>query len=120
MVEIPSGPGYLRLAEQLRQHIRDEGLQIGDVLPTALELGQRFEETRGVVRKALEHLKYEGTLVGHQGRPGYTIARLPGEVEPETTDSTRLRQLVRSLRDEVRRLAEDVAELRREVRGSGT
>lgn len=119
MAETRNAAGYLRLAERIKQHIRDN-MQVGDRLPSRAELEETFEETTGVVRQALDHLKYEGVIAGAQGRrDGYEILRVPGEPDPMIAEQSALRRLVAQLRDEVRNLGDEVADLRREVRGSG-
>ncbi len=109
--------GYLRLAERIKEHIRTKGLAVGDRLPERRQLQENFSSTAGMTRQALDHLKYEGIIEGEQGRGGYTIIRIPGEPDPATADLAALRRLVAALRNEVRRLAGEVAELHRELRG---
>ncbi len=109
--------GYLRLAERIKEFIRSQGLKVGDRLPERSKLQEQFGGTVGMTRQAVDHLKYEGIIQGEQGVAGYKIVRLPGEADTMSADQVALRRLVGALRDEVRRLAEEVAELRRELRG---
>ncbi len=112
--------GYLRLAERIKDHIRENGLNVGDRLPERRQIEQDFDGTPGTTRQALDHLKYEGIIKGEQGRGGYKIVKIPGDPDPMSADQVALRRLVAALRDEVARLAGEVAELRRELRGRRT
>src|ERR1044071_4612735 len=78
--------GYLKLAERIKEHIRKHGLQVGEWLPERRGLEAEFGETAGIVRQAVDHLKYEGIIRGSQGKRGYEIIRLPGEADPMTAD----------------------------------
>ncbi len=61
-------PKYFRLADWLRQQIRDGILQPGDQLPTEAALCERFGVSRGTVRQAIQLLVQEGLVQREQGR----------------------------------------------------
>jgi len=65
-----------RVADQMEQMLRDEGLTEGDSIPATAELATRFNVSRTVIREALAELTGRGLLRRQQGREG-TVA-LPG------------------------------------------
>ncbi|MET7773418.1 GntR family transcriptional regulator [Nocardia sp. NPDC005366] len=60
-------PKYRRIAEVIRQEINAGGLQPGQQLPTAQELGRRYDASLPTVRQALSVLISEGLIESRQG-----------------------------------------------------
>ena len=50
------------LVDQIREMIRDEGLTVGDALPSERDLGERFDAARNTVREAVGILKAYGVV----------------------------------------------------------
>ena len=84
-----------RIAARLRDMIRERVVATGGVLPTELELCERFQCSRGTVRRALETLVEEGLVrrkkgsgsyvrrIGHLGSQGYIGLITPGLLNTE-------------------------------------
>ena len=64
-------PKYFRLANWLRQQIREGKLQPGDQLPTEAALCEQFGVSRGTVRQAIQMLVQEGLVEREQGRGSF-------------------------------------------------
>ena len=88
-------PKHEQIASQLREMIRDRVVSTGGVLPTELELVERYQCSRGTVRRALETLVEEGLVrrkkgsgsyvrrIGHLGSQGYIGLIAPGLLNTE-------------------------------------
>jgi GntR family transcriptional regulator len=61
-------PFYVQLKEFIREHIEQDGLSPGDLLPGEPELCETFGVSRTVVRQALKELTYEGLIVREKGK----------------------------------------------------
>lgn len=72
-------PLYHRVADALRQEIRDRGLRPGDFLSTEEALEGRFGVSRATVRRALEELVADGLVVRMPSKGTY-VARPRVEV----------------------------------------
>lgn len=57
-----------QVADRVRHHIAANGLQPGDALPSAAELGQILDVSRGVVREAMQLLEASGIIEVSNGR----------------------------------------------------
>lgn len=69
---------YQLLANQLREELLRSGGQMGDKLPTELELARQYQLSRQTVRHALRLLEEEGLIQRRQGSGSYATGRLPG------------------------------------------
>jgi DNA-binding GntR family transcriptional regulator len=85
-------PAYLQIAAWLRDRIRDGTYQPGDRLPSASALCDRFQVARETVRRALDLLHADGTVVRRQGAGIFVRPRRPNE--PRDYD-----HLARAVRD---------------------
>lgn len=61
-------PGYEIVAEQILEFIAEARLVAGDRLPTEIELAQRLNTSRAVVREAVKILSALGRVRAHKGR----------------------------------------------------
>ncbi|MFI0406119.1 winged helix-turn-helix domain-containing protein [Actinomadura sp. 3N508] len=68
MVERTGRPGYLQIADDLRQQIRDGRLPPGRSLPSTAKLGDEYKVSAGVVKAAISVLRTEGLVIGQQGK----------------------------------------------------
>ena len=73
------GPKYLQIYEYLHGMIRRNKIELGDKLPTEIELSKRFRVNRMTVRKALDKLVVEKMVVRKRGQGTYLVANLPKE-----------------------------------------
>lgn len=60
-------PLYVQLAQQLADRISRGEHQVGDLLPTEAELGERFGVSRYTVRQAIQHLRQQGLVSARKG-----------------------------------------------------
>jgi GntR family transcriptional regulator, transcriptional repressor for pyruvate dehydrogenase complex len=67
-----SGSAVDAVVNQIREHIAEEGLKVGDSLPTERELCARFNASRNTVREAMRILKAYG-MVEVRPKVGATI-----------------------------------------------
>jgi GntR family transcriptional regulator len=68
-------PAYQQVADQLRQEILSGTLKPGDKLPSAADLTRRFQISRQVADNALQVLRNEGLIYGHQGKGTFVRPR---------------------------------------------
>ncbi|TNY38086.1 winged helix-turn-helix domain-containing protein [Thermomonospora catenispora] len=116
MVKNTGRPGYLQIADDLRQQVADGRLAPGDALPSIAQLREHYGVSAGVVKAAISVLRTEGLVVGQQGKGVFvrdqaaveTPATSPGE------DSALMKQLAEVL-TAVRDLGERVARLEQSV-----
>lgn len=60
-------PPKVRVANALRDDIREQRMMSGEALPTLTELQRRFGVSRNTVVAAVQILKDEGLVVGQRG-----------------------------------------------------
>ena len=81
-------PAYLDVVRRLKSHIAENGLKIGDSLPTERVLAQEFGVSRHSLREALRVLQEQGILAPQQGSGNYiastNIAFLEENLRAET------------------------------------
>ncbi|MGP4026139.1 winged helix-turn-helix domain-containing protein [Actinomadura sp. 3N407] len=68
MVKRTGQPGYLQIADDLRQQINDGRLAPGQSLPSTARLGEEYDVSAGVVKAAISVLRTEGMVIGQQGK----------------------------------------------------
>jgi GntR family transcriptional regulator len=90
---VPNRPAYLRIADTLRERIRDGSYPPGARLPTISELRTAHGVSEIVVRQAIALLRGEGLVETRRG--GGTVVRLRPEVRRVAMD--RYRVVTRSL-----------------------
>ncbi|WP_109004338.1 FadR/GntR family transcriptional regulator [Streptomyces rishiriensis] len=61
-------PGYEIVAERILEYIAESRLAAGDRLPTEIDLAQRLDTGRAVVREAVKILSALGRVRAHKGR----------------------------------------------------
>jgi DNA-binding GntR family transcriptional regulator len=60
-------PRYKKIADELRQHIQDGTYKTRELIPSEVELIERFSVSRGTVREALSLLARENLLERRTG-----------------------------------------------------
>ncbi|MGH9062725.1 MAG: FadR/GntR family transcriptional regulator [Acidimicrobiales bacterium] len=83
---------YEELERQLRQYIRDAGLQPGDRFPTERELAEQLAVSRTSVRQAIVALQVQGLVEVRHG-DGMYVRRLDARLEPVSQLLERRRRL---------------------------
>jgi DNA-binding GntR family transcriptional regulator len=78
-------PYYLQVAETLRRRIRDGQYQMGEFLPTHLELEKEFDVSNITIRKAISLLNEEGYLTPKRGVRAKIAKREHDFIEIELT-----------------------------------
>ncbi|WP_250214004.1 winged helix-turn-helix domain-containing protein [Acrocarpospora catenulata] len=68
MVKKTGRPGYLQIADELRERIRGGLLAPGEPLPSTAQLAEQFDASLSVVKMAVGILRNEGLVVGQQGK----------------------------------------------------
>ncbi|GGU92172.1 hypothetical protein GCM10010182_04180 [Actinomadura cremea] len=115
MVERTGRPGYLQIADDLRQQIGDGRLGPGAALPSTARLREQYEASAGMVKSAISVLRTEGLIVGQQGKG--VFVRDQGDAQPQpapVADDVTMKQLtevlaaVRELGDRVARIEQTV------------
>ncbi|GAA2156408.1 winged helix-turn-helix domain-containing protein [Actinomadura napierensis] len=119
MVERTGRPGYLQIADDLRQQIRDGRLAAGQALPSTARLREEYDVSAGVVKAAISVLRTEGAVIGQQGKGVFVRdqADAPPSVQaaPATgEDDVAMKQLTEVL-TAIRDLGERVARIERAV-----
>ena len=67
-------PLYLQIADELRRNIEESVFNVGDQLPTELELSKRFGVHRHTLRRAVDVLRQEGIVDVERGRGTFVVA----------------------------------------------
>ena len=67
-------PLYLQIADELRRNIEESVFNVGDQLPTELELSKRFGVHRHTLRRAVDVLRQEGLVDVERGRGTFVVA----------------------------------------------
>ncbi|MFI0352511.1 GntR family transcriptional regulator [Actinomadura sp. 9N407] len=115
MVKRTGRPGYLQIADDLREQVTDGRLGPGDALPSTAELRVQYDVSAGVVKAAISVLRTEGVVIGQQGKGVFIRDRSTDEPPaPLAGDDTLTDQLTEVL-GAVRELGERVARLEASV-----
>ncbi|MFD9950429.1 GntR family transcriptional regulator [Nonomuraea sp. NPDC059023] len=109
MVKHTGRPGYLQIADDLREQIRGGSLAPGAPLPSTAQLSERYDASLSVVKMAVGLLRNEGLVIGQQGKGVYVrdLAEAP---------AVDLAAEVSELRSAVRQLSERLARVEKELR----
>ncbi|GAB2450860.1 hypothetical protein GCM10027187_18400 [Streptosporangium sandarakinum] len=103
MVKNTGRPGYLQIADDLREQIRSGALTPGAPLPSTTRLAERYEASLSVVKLAVGVLRNEGLVIGQQGK-GVFVRESAAPAPPEAS-SDELTEIRATLQDLSERLA---------------
>lgn len=95
-----AGPEYQRLMRQIRAGIISGEYPVGSPIPSTTELTAASGKSRPVVRRAIDQLKAEGILEGHQGK-GVFVKALPEDADRGQADLKAVSERVDGLEDRV-------------------
>lgn len=97
-------PAYQQIADDLRQFIASDAVEINDKLPSLTELTEKYGRAVMTIRKALDSLQDDGLVVTRQGEGTYVVQKPTAHAEPVTTP--------RELLDSFRQMNKSLDELR--------
>jgi DNA-binding transcriptional regulator YhcF (GntR family) len=120
VAELAGGPEYQRVADDLRSRIASGELPVGSAIPSTSKLCEAYGVSVTVIRAAVAQLREAGLVVGHAGK-GVFVSATPADISERTVGVNDLARQVGELRAELRRAdsarnAEELAELREQVR----
>ncbi|MFI0486795.1 winged helix-turn-helix domain-containing protein [Actinomadura sp. 9N215] len=119
MVKRTGRPGYLQIADDLRQQIGDGRLPPGRSLPSTARLRDEYEVSAGVVKAAISVLRTEGLVIGQQGKGVFVRdkadARAAAQATPSTVEGDATTRQLTEVLAAVRDLGERVARIERSV-----
>ncbi|MFI6321558.1 winged helix-turn-helix domain-containing protein [Nonomuraea sp. NPDC050556] len=104
MVENTGRPGYLQIADDLREQIRGGSLAPGDPLPSTARLSEQYDASLSVVKMAVGLLRNEGLVIGQQGRGVYVRNLDQAPAADLASEVTELRTAVRDLSERLARI----------------
>ncbi|MFI0425228.1 GntR family transcriptional regulator [Spongiactinospora sp. 9N601] len=98
MVKNTGRPGYLQIADDLRQQIHGGSLAPGAALPSTAQLAETYDASLSVVKMAVGILRNEGLVVGQQGKGVFVRDDVaPGPSADLAGEVSELRTAVRDL-----------------------
>jgi GntR family transcriptional regulator len=115
MVKNTGRPGYLQIADDLRQQVNDGRLAPGDSLPSIAQLGDQYEVSSGVVKAAISVLRTEGLVIGQQGKGVFVRDQGGPQVSAPVAENSALTKQLAEVLAAVRDLGERVAHLEESV-----
>ncbi|MFG1827160.1 GntR family transcriptional regulator [Microbispora bryophytorum] len=77
MVRKTGRPGYLQIADDLREQIRGGSLPPGSPLPSTTQLAEQYDASLSVVKLAVGILRTEGLVIGQQGKGVFVREDVP-------------------------------------------
>jgi DNA-binding GntR family transcriptional regulator len=107
MVKKTGRPGYLQIADDLREQIRGGSLAPGAPLPSTAQLAEKYDASLSVVKMAVGILRNEGLVIGQQGKG--VFVREEAEQKAGEAPAMDLVSEVIELRTAVRELSERLA-----------
>jgi DNA-binding GntR family transcriptional regulator len=107
---------YVRIADDLRRDIAAGRYQVGEQLPPARELAERYGVAGMTVNNAIAVLREEGLVTTRQGARGATVVDAPNEqVAADTPERSEEFQIISTqlsdIRASIRRLSSRLDDL---------
>ncbi|MGC5015108.1 winged helix-turn-helix domain-containing protein [Streptosporangium sp. DT93] len=109
MVKNTGRPGYLQIADDLRDQIRRGSLAPGDPLPSTTQLATAYDASLSVVKLAVGVLRNEGLVIGQQGK-GVFVRDDAAPAPPASDDLTEIRATIRDLSERLARVESTLAD----------
>ncbi|MFI9561735.1 GntR family transcriptional regulator [Nonomuraea endophytica] len=97
MVKHTGRPGYLQIADDLREQIRGGSLAPGAPLPSTAQLSEQYDASLSVVKMAVGLLRNEGLVIGQQGKGVYVRDLAEAPATDLAAEVSELRTAVRDL-----------------------
>ncbi|NJP30220.1 winged helix-turn-helix transcriptional regulator [Microbispora sp. SCL1-1] len=105
MVKKTGRPGYLQIADDLREQIRGGSLPPGAPLPSTAQLATRYDASLSVVKLAVGILRNEGLVIGQQGKGVFVREDVPDAAHASADLASEVIELRTAVRDLSERLA---------------
>ena len=105
--EVPGKPAYRHIADELRSAIAEGQLPVGAAVGSTARLMKQYRVSSTVARKAVEQLRTEGLVVGRPGK-GVFVKATPSQVAVEVPTLARLAEEIQDLRRAVKGLEKDI------------
>ncbi|MFI6508046.1 winged helix-turn-helix domain-containing protein [Streptosporangium sp. NPDC050855] len=103
MVKNTGRPGYLQIADDLREQIRAGALAPGAPLPSTTQLAERYEASLSVVKLAVGVLRNEGLVIGQQGK-GVFVREGAAPAPASSDELTEIRATLHDLSERLARV----------------
>ncbi|SNT61590.1 regulatory protein, gntR family [Streptosporangium subroseum] len=109
MVKNTGRPGYLQIADDLRDQIRRGSLAPGNPLPSTTQLAATYDASLSVVKLAVGVLRNEGLVIGQQGK-GVFVRDDAAPAPPASNELTEIRATLRDLSERLARVESTLAD----------
>ncbi|MGV9770803.1 GntR family transcriptional regulator [Streptosporangium sp. NPDC003464] len=109
MVKNTGRPGYLQIADDLREQIRRGSLAPGDPLPSTTQLATTYDASLSVVKLAVGVLRAEGLVIGQQGK-GVFVREDATPTPPASDELSEIRATLQDLSARLERVESRLAE----------
>ncbi|WP_066942342.1 GntR family transcriptional regulator [Microtetraspora fusca] len=116
MVKKTGRPGYLQIADDLREQIRGGALAPGAPLPSTAQLAEQYDASLSIVKMAVGILRNEGLVIGQQGKGVFVREDEQPEKRPATdlaSEVIELRTAIQDLSERLARVESTLSESRR-------
>ncbi|MEU8202908.1 winged helix-turn-helix domain-containing protein [Streptosporangium sp. NPDC049046] len=110
MVKNTGRPGYLQIADDLREQIRRGTLAPGNPLPSTTQLATTYEASLSVVKLAVGVLRNEGLVIGQQGKGVFVRDDAAPALPPAAEELAEMRATLRDLSQRLERVESKLAE----------
>ncbi|MFF4418046.1 winged helix-turn-helix domain-containing protein [Streptosporangium sp. NPDC001559] len=109
MVKNTGRPGYLQIADDLRDQIRRGTLAPGDPLPSTTQLATAYDASLSVVKLAVGVLRNEGLVIGQQGK-GVFVRDDAASAPPASDELAEIRATLRDLSARLEKVEAELSE----------
>jgi GntR family transcriptional regulator len=109
MVKKTGRPGYLQIADDLRDQIRRGALAPGEPLPSTARLSEDYDASLSVVKMAVGILRNEGLVIGQQGK-GVYVREVGDEPTERTEELAEIRASIKELSERLERVESSLSE----------
>jgi DNA-binding GntR family transcriptional regulator len=113
---------YVRIADDLRRDIASGRYPVGEMLPPAGEIADRYRVAKMTVSNAIAVLRHEGLVQTRQGSPSMVIATPDEAGQPEQEHSEEFQLIsaqLQEMRAAIKKLGSRLDDLDERTRGIG-